>query len=400
MQSRQLIFKIITWSCIFFPFVSAGQVNSANEKVVTGAMQMGEYLPLLNNQRIAVVANPTSVIGKTHLVDSLVALKVNIKKIFAPEHGFRGQEEAGATVSNTKDAKTGVEVISLYGQHNKPTAEDLSGVDLVIFDIQDVGARFYTYISTLQLVMEACAENKKTLLILDRPNPNGFYVDGPVLDKKFSSFVGMNTIPVVYGLTIAEYALMLNGEHWLKDSLQCHLKYVALKNYDHKTYYELPVKPSPNLPNMTAVYLYPSLCMFEGTAVSVGRGTDKPFQVIGCPDFKEGAYTFIPKSIPGVANNPPFLGMVCKGFDLREFGDIYIKNLKQLYLFWLQSMYESSPNKEHFFNDFFDKLAGTDELRKQIIAGKTEPEIRKSWEKDLNHFKEIRKKYLLYKDFE
>jgi len=326
-------------------------------------------------------------------------LKVNIKCVFAPEHGFRGESAAGETVKSQVDKKTGLSIISLYGKHMKPTAEDLEKVDVVLFDIQDVGVRFYTYISTLQYVMEACAGQNKELIVLDRPNPNGFYVDGPVLDKKFSSFVGMNSVPVVYGLTIGEYATMLNGEHWLSGGLQCKLTVIRVKNYTHNDLYELPVKPSPNLPEMASVYLYPSLCFFEGTKVSVGRGTGKPFCIIGYPSFTEGDYSFTPRSIPGVADHPQYEDTLCNGLDLGEFGPMVMLRNKKIYLYWLKAMYESYPKKKIFFNDFFDRLAGNDQLRKQIINGEPEEEIRKSWQDDLNRYRLIRKKYLLYQDF-
>lgn len=369
-------------------------------KIKTGAEQTEIYLPWIKSLNVALVVNQTSVIGQSHLVDSLIKLNVAVKKIFSPEHGFRGSAEAGAEVNNSVDSKSKSPVISLYGNHKKPLAEDIKGIDAVIFDLQDVGTRFYTYISTLQYVMESCAENNKLCIVLDRPNPNGFYIDGPVLDKKFKSFVGMQPIPVVHGLTVGEYAQMLNGEKWLDRGIQCNLKVVPVAEYDHSIQYSLPVIPSPNLPNMTAIWLYPSLCFFEGTEVSVARGTEFPFQAIGYPGFNEGNFSFVPKSIPGMAAHPPFENKECTGFDLREFGNVYIRNLKKIYLFWLISMYQSYPDKNSFFNDYFDTLAGTDLLRKQIIDGKTEEEIRKSWQDELNKFRTIRKKYLLYTDFE
>ncbi len=365
-----------------------------------GDMQLEKYLPLLKGKKIALVANQTSVIGNTHLVDTLRGLQMDIKVIFAPEHGFRGNADAGEHVENMMDAKTGIPVVSLYGSHYMPTSDELKGIDVVVFDIQDVGVRFYTYISTLHYLMEACAANKVKLLILDRPNPNGFYVDGPMLDPQFKSFVGLDLVPLVYGMTMAEYALMLNGEHYLRDSLFCQLEFVKVENYVHSDFFELPVKPSPNLPNMASINLYPSLGLFEGTVVSVGRGTDKPFQVIGNPKYTKGSYSFTPRSIPGASKNPPFKGVECKGYDLSLFGDVYIRNSKKLYLFWLKDFYDQYPVKKKFFNDFFDKLAGTDLLRKQIINGDSEEKIRASWQADIKKFKAIRKKYLLYDDFE
>ncbi len=369
---------------------------SGVSQVTVGAEQTQDYLPLLKNKTVALVVNPTSVIKSTHLVDSLKNSNVNIKTIFAPEHGFRGDAEAGAHIKSGIDAKTKIPVLSLYGKKKKPTKQDLKGVDIVVFDIQDVGARFYTYISTLHYIMEACAENKIPLLILDRPNPNGHYVDGPVLDPKFRSFVGMHKVPVVHGMTIAEYAQMINGEKWLPNNMQCELFIIECKNYTHKTFYKLPIKPSPNLPTMAAIYLYPSLCFFEGTDVSVGRGTDKPFEIIGKPDFEKGSYVFTPKPIKGVSENPKYKGQKCKGIVLTDFGNSYMPIHASLYLTWLMNFYKESPNKEKFFNPFFDKLAGTDQLRKQIIAGKSLQQIRNSWEPELTSFKNMRKKYLLY----
>lgn len=385
--------------------------NAQNEKIVmheipeekqiiVGAEQTAEYLPLIKNKTVAIVANPTSLIQKTHLVDSLVSLKIKIKCVFAPEHGFRGNAGAGEEIKNSVDIKTGVKIISLYGNHLKPSKEELQNVEYVIYDIQDVGARFYTYISTLQYVMEACAENNIPVIILDRPNPNGYYIDGPVLEKKFASFVGMNPIPVVHGLTVGEYAEMLLGENWLKDSLPCKIKIVKCINYNHGDFYSLPVKPSPNLPDMTSVYLYPSLCLFEGTIISVGRGTPHPFQVAGYPGSKDGDLTFTPVNIEGVAKNPPYENKECRGFDLREFGEEYIRNYKGLYLFWLKAFYDTASDKSKFFTDFFNKLAGTDQLQQQIKDGWSEEKIKESWQPGLKKYKVMRKKYLLYKDFE
>lgn len=372
----------------------------AAQKIITGAEQMKYYVPLLKDKRVALVVNQTAMVGKTHLVDTLLKLKVNIKKIFAPEHGFRGNNEAGANISTTTDKKTGLKVISLYGKNFKPSVQDLSDVDIVIFDIQDVGARFYTFISTLHYVMQACAENHKTVMILDRPNPNGYYIDGPVLDTAFRSFVGMHPVPIVHGMTIAEYAQMINGEHWLGDTLWCPLIIIKVTGYDHNTLYKLPVKPSPNLPTAESIYLYPSLCLFEGTDVSVGRGTSKPFQQIGKPNFTDGRITFTPKVIPGVSDNPMYKNQVCNGFELTSFCNSYIISSKRIYLYWLQGFYEKSTNKTKFFNDYFDKLAGTDTLRKQLIAGKSVDEIIESWDDDLKKYRQMRKKYLLYTDFE
>ena len=357
---------------------------------------MDGYLPVIAGKRVAIVANHASRIGNTHLVDSLLKRKVNIVKIFSPEHGFRGQSEAGEMLGSNIDSKTGLPVISLYGKHKKPTAEDLASVDIVLFDLQDVGTRFYTYISTLTYVMEACAENGISVILLDRPNPNGFYVDGPVLEPAFSSFVGMHPVPVVYGMTIGEYALMVNGEKWLKNEAQCDLQLIRLENYQHNMLVTLPVSPSPNLPNWESIYLYPSLCFFEGTIVSEGRGTDYPFQIYGHPDFPHGSFAFTPRSIKGASVNPKFKGERCFGQDLRSYANNYRHNDQQLNLSWLINSYQLLSGKNDFFISYFDTLAGTDKLRKQIEAGATEEEIRESWKEDLRAFNKIREKYLLY----
>jgi uncharacterized protein YbbC (DUF1343 family) len=289
-------------------------------------------------------------------------------------------------------------VYSLYGSYKKPNDAQLKELDVVVFDIQDVGARFYTYISTLHYVMEACAEQKKLLIVLDRPNPNGYYVDGPVLDTAFKSFVGMHPVPVVHGCTVGEYARMINGEGWLKNKVKCELKIIKLKNYSHKTNYVLPVKPSPNLPNMSSIYLYPSLCFFEGTNVSVGRGTKHPFELIGKPNCKIGSDTFTPRHLPGIADHPPYEGKLCTGFDLRNYGSNIAPFEKKLNLYWLIELYKNDTNQSAFFNDFFDKLAGTNKLKQQIIAGQSEDEIRKTWQADLQIYKKTRWRYLLYAD--
>ncbi len=371
-------------------------ITSADVKV--GAEHTEQYLPMLHGKRVAVVANQTSLVKNKLLVDTLQSLGVKVVKIFAPEHGFYGEQDAGATVKNGKMPETSIHIISLYGKHDKPTIEDLSDVDIVIYDIQDVGVRFFTYVSTLHLVMEACAENHKQLIVLDRPDPNGYYVDGPVLEPAFKSFSGMDPVPIVYGMTPAEYAKMLNGEKWLPNGEQCDLTCIQVTGYSHKNYYEVPVKPSPNLQNMPSVYLYPSLALFEGTVISVGRGTDKPFQIIGNPLLKTAPYTFTPVSMPG-AMQPPFEGQKCYGYDLSDFGDIMIKNYQKIYLFWLKGAYKDYPDKPNFFNAYFKNLAGTDLLQKQIEQGLTEEEIRKSWEPGITSFLKIRKKYLLYQDF-
>lgn len=371
-------------------------LNSADVQV--GAERMEQYLALLKGKNVAVVANQTSLVKNTLLVDTLLSLGIHVTKIFAPEHGFYGTADAGATIKNGKDKQASVAIISLYGKHTKPTPEDMKGVDIVVYDLQDVGVRFFTYISTLHLVMEACAENHKQLIVLDRPDPNGYYVDGPVLDTNYRSFAGMDPVPIVYGMTPAEYARMLNGEKWLKNGEQCDLVCVPVAGYSHHDLYILPVKPSPNLPTMAAVYLYPSLALFEGTVISVGRGTDLPFQVIGCPELQNAPYTFTPESKPG-ATDPPYKGKVCHGYDLHDFGSILIKNYQKLYFFWLKGAYKDYPAKDKFFNAYFKSLAGNNVLQKQIEQGMSEEDIRKSWEPALSNFKKIRKRYLLYTDF-
>ncbi len=374
---------------------SKNKENLKQATVIVGAENTKEYLPIIMNKNVAVVANQSSYIKHTHIVDSLLSLNINIVKIFAPEHGLRGNADAGEYINNNIDKKTGIPVISLYGKKKKPQASDLKNVDVVVFDIQDVGVRFYTYISTMHYVMEACAENNIELVVLDRPNPNGFYVDGPVLDTNYHSFVGMHKVPLVYGMTIGEYAMMINGEHWLKNNEKCNLRVIPCKNYTHKTLYSLPIRPSPNLPNMTAVYLYPSLGLFEGTVVSVGRGTKFPFQVIGHPDFRNSKFSFVPKSIIGAAKNPKFKNVKCFGLDLRNKIKDIIKNPKiDLKLFI--DTYNNLNIGNKFFNSYFDYLAGNKVLRQQIISGLSEKEIRKTWQKDLKIFKKIRAKYLLY----
>jgi uncharacterized protein YbbC (DUF1343 family) len=363
-----------------------------------GADQSHLYLPMLKGKRVGLVVNQTAQVGKVHLVDFLKSKQVTITGIFAPEHGFRGDHSAGEKVKTNVDPKTGITVYSLYGNQKKPSREVLAKMDVLIFDIQDVGARFYTYISTLHYVMEACAENNKTLIILDRPNPNGHYIDGPILDTAFKSFVGMHPVPVVHGCTIAEYALMINGEGWLKNKAQCKLEVIKIKNYKHWDAYQLPIRPSPNLPNMSSVYLYPSLCFFEGTNYSIGRGTPYPFQFVGKPDCSIGSDSLIPKNLPGIADHPPHEGKLCIGFNLTEYGKQVAFHSKQINLFWLLDLYKNDADKANFFTPFFDKLAGTDQLRKQIIAGKSEAEIRATWQEGLDQYRKKRMRYLMYAD--
>lgn len=363
----------------------------------TGADQSELYLPLLKNKTIGVVTNQTGLMSdKTYVVDFLVKNNIKIKTIFAPEHGFRGDADAGEKVKNGVDTKTGIPIISLYGNNKKPKPEQLKGIDIVVFDIQDVGVRFYTYISTLAYLMEAGAENNVEIMVLDRPNPHDGYTDGPVLNKKWSSFVGMHEVPVVYGLTIGEYGKIVNGEKWLKNGVQAKYMLIPMKNYHKKQRYPILDKPSPNLPNDQSINLYPSLCFFEGTQVSVGRGTSLPFQIYGSPWTQELPYQFTPK--PNFGAKDPFLnGKLCYGEDLSS----YSKNLRELNLEWLIKSYKSYKNPQQSFfleNLFFDKLAGTDEFRKQIIAGKSAQEIKDSWKGDLEKFEKIRSKYIIYEN--
>jgi len=378
--------------------------HPTGSQLLTGADQTSEYLSELKGKKVGMVVNPTSIIGSTHSVDSLQSLGIKIVKVFGPEHGFRGEASAGAKVNSNIDQKTGLPVVSLYGSHYKPTVEDLKGIDVMIFDIQDVGVRFYTYISTLHYIMEACAENKIRLIVLDRPNPNGFYVDGPVLEEKFTSFIGMHPIPVLHGMTIGEYAAMVNGEGWLKGKIKCDLKVVKLKGYRHDMDYILPVKPSPNLNTQQSILLYPSLCLFEGTIISQGRGTQMPFQILGSPALKgKYSFTFTPVSIKGMSETPLYQDQLCYGLDLREYDTSIFKKTGRLNLSWLIDMYKAYPEKEKFFDykqskqiNNFNRLAGNDKLQKQIASGMSEQEIRASWEPELSAYKQMRKKYLLY----
>ena len=368
--------------------------------IIPAAHRFDQYLHILRGKRVGMVVNQTSVVGNTYLIDTLLSRKVNIAKIFSPEHGFRGKADAGELQDNYVDTQTGIQVVSIYGKKLKPDSVDLKDIDIVVFDIQDLGARFYTFISTLQKVMESCAENRVPLMILDRPNPLGYYVDGPVLkDTSLKSFVGMQPVPTVYGMTEAEYALMLNGEGWLDHSLKCELTIIKCAHYKHHSVYQLPIKPSPNIPNMRAVYLYPSLCLFEGTNVSIGRGTNKQFQVYGCPDFEGGTARFTPQPNEG-AKAPPFMGVECVGFDLSATPIKALQKQKKINLGPLLDFYTHYTLKDSFFFNggaFFDKLAGTKLLRHQIKEGLSEQAIRQSWEPDLAEFKKIRQRYLLYK---
>ena len=363
--------------------------SSNNKRLIIGAERTDIYFPLIYDKSIGIIGNQSSLIGSTHLVDSLLSAKFQILKVFSPEHGFRGIADAGAYIKNEIDESTGLPIISLYGKNKKPTQSQLNGLEILLFDIQDVGARFYTYISTLHYVMEAAAENNIPLIVLDRPNPNGHYFDGPVLDTAFSSFVGMHPVPIVHGMTIGEYAQMINGEKWLKNNLECDLTIVSMIGYNKQISYNLPAKPSPNLPNSQAINLYPSLCLFEGTNVSVGRGTILPFQQYGAP-YLDNDHSFVPESRLG-AKNPKYSGIKCFGNDLSNSA-----KLSKIDLSFLIDAYKECPNKDDFFNSFFDKLAGNDILRLSIIEGKNENIIRQGWTHDLRLYEEKRNKYLLY----
>lgn len=392
--------------------------NADNDRIITGADRIPVYLPYLKGKRVGVFANQTSVIGNSHLVDSLSKLGVNIKVIFGPEHGFRGTADAGEKVQTYIDEKTGIKVVSLYGAQRVPSSDDLKEVDVLIFDLQDVGTRFYTYINSMQEFLETALEHHKPLLLLDRPNPNGFYVDGPVLDLKFKSGVGKQPIPIVYGMTMGEYAMMLLGEKWLNEKANAvnaynittnptvdtpfHFMVIKCKNYTHKSKYVLPVKPSPNLPNIQSIYLYPSTCLFEGTVLSEGRGTNKQFQVFGHPLYPKNMYSFTPNPNEG-AKSSKLYGQVCYGWDLSGTPEeVLAKTGNRIQLKWLMEAYKLFPQKDSFFlkTNSFNRLAGNDLLMLQIKNGVSEEEIRKSWEPKLGEFKLTRKKYLLYEDFE
>lgn len=387
---RLLIFVFFLLSLLSCGAQPSQQPLTSNKQVITGADQLIDFSSALYGSRVALVVNHTSVIGKTHLADSMKSLGIKIVKIFGPEHGFRGNAADGEHVNDTLDVKTGIALVSLYGKNKKPTPEQLADVDVVIFDIQDVGTRFYTYISTMHYVMEACAESGKKLIILDRPNPNAF-VDGPVNEKPLQSFVAMHAIPIAHGLTVGELAQMINGEGWLANKVQCDIEIIKVKNWTHADDYVLPVGPSPNLPNNQAIRLYPSICLFEGTVISLGRGTPYPFQVLGNPELKNMSFTFTPVTIKGVAVKPPHENKLCYGIDLRTE-----KPKRKIDLKYLFMMYQAYPDKEKFFIPYFDILAGTPTLKQQIKDGLSEAQIRESWKKDLDAYKEMRKKYLLY----
>ncbi len=370
-----------------------------NPEIVVGAAQLDILLPLLQDKQVGLVVNQSSLVGQTHLVDTLYNNGVCITRIFAPEHGFRGGAEAGERIVDGHDERTGIPVVSLYGKKVKPQPSDLAHVEVVVFDLQDVGVRFFTYISTLLNVLEACAEQGKTVIILDRPNPNGHYVDGPMLDMRWESFVGIAPLPIVHGCTVGELARLFVGEHWIREPQPLQLTVISCRNYTHQTPYNLPVRPSPNLPDMRSVLLYPSICLFEGTVASLGRGTLWPFQVVGHPNFPESSFAFVPQSNAG-SKYPPLAGKICRGFDLRHVSLDSLRAAKQLNLSYLLDFYQEFPQKDSFFltNNFFDLLAGSNNLKEQIIAGCSETEIRASWQSDLDIYRAIRRKYLLYPD--
>ena len=399
-----LIVGIVTCNARNKPEQEKTKVNSNKTVIRTGAEQTEKYLPLLKGKKIAIMANQTTMIGKTHLVDSLKTLGVNIVKIFGHEHGFRGNASAGVRIADEIDPTSGIKVVSLYGSKNKPTKEDLADVDLLIYDMQDVGCRFFTQINALSRLMEACYDNKKEMLILDRPNPNGYLIDGPILDMKYKSGIGMFPIPMSHGLTVGEFAQMVNGEGWLKDKVKCKIKIIPVANYHHDLPYTLPVKPSPNLNTQQAVLLYPSTCMFEGVYVNHGRGTLFPFTVLGSPELK-GKYEFsyTPTGIKGMAETPLFMDQVCYGLDLRNYDVEQLRKTKKINLQWIMELYRAHPYKEKFFDSklskemgVIERLIGSGSFRQQIIDGKSEEEIRASWEPGLSDYKKMRKKYLLY----
>ena len=391
------MFKTVFFTFFFILsalFTVATHANETKHAIAVGAEQFALYAPQLKNKRVGLVVNQTSLVGQTHLVDSLLAKNINITKIFAPEHGFRGDHDAGAHVQNAVDSKTGIALISIYGKHKKPTPESLQNVDVIIFDIQDVGVRFYTYISSMHYMMEAAAEQGVEFIVLDRPNPNIAYVDGPLLEPEFKSFVGMHPIPVLHGMTVGELAKMIKGEGWINQARDLKLNVIPVAGYTRTTPYSLPVKPSPNLPNDQSIALYPSLCFFEATPVSIGRGTDFAFQVIGYSPVALGGFSFTPRSIKGAAANPKFKNITVKGLDLRT------ANTRGLDLSYLITAYNKlSKNNITFFEraDFMDKLAGTNKLRLAIEAGQSERQIKQSWQQGLAAFKKQRAPYLLYK---
>lgn len=394
------IFSLLSFAnCVNARQVDESHIKAISEPVIVGAARMEAYLPLLHGKRVAVAGNHTSMVAGVHLVDTLLKRDVDVVKVFSPEHGFRGTAAAGEWVEGGIDPETGLPVVSLYGSNRRPTPGQLQDVDIILFDIQDVGLRYYTYISTMTYLMEEAARHLIHVIVLDRPNPLGHLIDGPLLDPKHASFVGLHAVPIAHGMTVGEYALMVNGELWLSGGITCRLTVVEMENYWKSRPYPLPLPPSPNLPNMYAVYLYPDLCFFEGTVISVGRGTSKPFQVFGHPALnpKDYTYSFVPASVTA-APNPPHLGKLCHGKDLTVLSLDSLSKQDRINLEYLLQAYRDYDNKTAFFNAFFEKLSGTDALRDQIIAGLSEEQIRATWQTGLSQFRETRKKYLLYPD--
>ena len=399
-QKPNATYMLLKWQIPVLLFLSS---LFTNKPIITGADQTAAYLPLLKGKRVGMLVNPTSVIHNQSIVDSLHKLKVDIREVFGPEHGFRGKASNGAKVSDEIDSATGIPVISLYGRKRRPSKEDMDAIDIMVFDIQDVGCRFYTYINTLRDIMESCAESGKELLILDRPDPNG-YVDGPILDMNLKSGIGQFPIPIVQGMTVGEFAQMINGEGWLPNKAQCKLRIIKVKNYAHSMHYDLPVAPSPNLNTQQSILLYPSLCLFEGTIISQGRGTHMPFTVLGNPDLKgKYSFSFTPVSLPGMSETPLHQDQECYGLDLRTYNADNLRKTGKINIQWMIELYKAYPAKEKFFDRTFskqmgdiNKLAGTAAFKDQIIAGKGEEEIRRSWEPGLRKYKQLRTKYLLY----
>ena len=398
MKLKLICFAFLIISILVGACTGIQEKKKTPQKITVGAERSEIYLPLLEGKKVGLVVNQSSMVDSVHLINYLVSKGVDVKGIYAPEHGYKGNVERGKHVDGEIDAETGIPVYSLYGKNHKPSPEILKDIDVMVFDMQDVGVRFFTYIYTMTRVMEASAENGIQVIVLDRPNPIGYYVDGPMLKPGFESGIGLFPIPVIHGLTVGEFAMMVNGEHWLKDGIQCDLEVIKVENYTHETKYQLPVFPSPNLAEMKSIYLYPSICLFEGADVNEGRGTYKPFQQFGAPYYTPQDFFYVPKSIPVLALHPKFEGETCYGYDLSNMTLSELQDIRQLEIKYLIDFYNKCDDKENFFTSFFDKLAGTDQLRLQIIEGKTEEQIRASWQKDLDEFKLMRKNYLLYSE--
>ena len=398
MKLKLICFAFLIISILVGACTGIQEKKKTPQKITVGAERSEIYLPLLEGKKVGLVVNQSSMVDSVHLINYLVSKGVDVKGIYAPEHGYKGNVERGKHVDGEIDAETGIPVYSLYGKNHKPSPEILKDIDVMVFDMQDVGVRFFTYIYTMTRVMEASAENGIQVIVLDRPNPIGYYVDGPMLKPGFESGIGLFPIPVVHGLTVGEFAMMVNGEHWLKDGIQCDLEVIKVENYTHETKYQLPVFPSPNLAEMKSIYLYPFICLFEGADVNEGRGTYKPFQQFGAPYYTPQDFFYVPKSIPVLALHPKFEGETCYGYDLSNMTLSELQDIRQLEIKYLIDFYNKCDDKENFFTSFFDKLAGTDQLRLQIIEGKTEEQIRASWQKDLDEFKLMRKNYLLYSE--